>query len=347
MGKLGLERYYLNEEFSDVGFEVDDETLPAHKVILSAKSQVFKERLQSKDLARMNLGGVPVQSVKAMLRFVYQGQYVPEDGCPDIAVAGAYALAEQFRLTGLQSGIRESIENPDRWKDILKDAAKKTVVTSLAGAGTAVAGTAAGTAALGAAGFTSSGIAAGSLAAGIQASIGNVVAGSAFATLQSVGATGGLALLGPVGLGLGAVGASVAAGVFIYKRVTRPPKPENRLPSVGVANPFEFYLTNEELSDVTFLVEGEKIPAHRVILSVKSDVFRDMFREKKDENEIKIEDARLEPFQRMLGYLYRNRLVINDVDDEMTAQLYLLAEQFQLRDLKDLVEQMLMNERPS
>lgn len=37
-------------------------------------------------------------------------------------------------------------------------------------------------------GFTASGVGAGTVAAEIQASIGNVVAGSTFATLQSVGA---------------------------------------------------------------------------------------------------------------------------------------------------------------
>ena len=39
-------------------------------------------------------------------------------------------------------------------------------------------------------GFSTTGIAAGSTAAGIQASIGNVTAGSTFAILQSAGATG-------------------------------------------------------------------------------------------------------------------------------------------------------------
>ena len=40
------------------------------------------------------------------------------------------------------------------------------------------------------AGFGTAGVAAGSLAAGIQSGIGNVVAGSLFATAQSVGAVG-------------------------------------------------------------------------------------------------------------------------------------------------------------
>lgn len=49
-------------------------------------------------------------------------------------------------------------------------------------------------------GFTSSGIAAGTVATGMQAGIGNVVAGSAFATIQSLGAAGTVAVLGPVGV---------------------------------------------------------------------------------------------------------------------------------------------------
>lgn len=58
-------------------------------------------------------------------------------------------------------------------------------------------------------GFGTGGIVAGSLAAAWQATIGNVAAGSAFATLQSLGATGTLATgaYGGAGvLGLGALG---------------------------------------------------------------------------------------------------------------------------------------------
>jgi hypothetical protein len=48
-------------------------------------------------------------------------------------------------------------------------------------------------------GFSSSGIAAASTAAGIQAGIGNIVAGSAFAAVQSLGALGAFAIMGLVG----------------------------------------------------------------------------------------------------------------------------------------------------
>lgn len=60
-------------------------------------------------------------------------------------------------------------------------------------------------------GFTTGGIAAGSAAASWQASIGAVAAGSLFAVLQSLGATGmGILLFGGIGAGLGAL-ASVAS----------------------------------------------------------------------------------------------------------------------------------------
>jgi hypothetical protein len=72
------------------------------------------------------------------------------------------------------------------------------------------------------AGFTSSGIAAGSVAAGMQATIGNVVGGSAFAAAQSLGATGVFATLGAAsGIGLGVC--AVYGGYKLYKHMTKSP----------------------------------------------------------------------------------------------------------------------------
>ena len=58
------------------------------------------------------------------------------------------------------------------------------------------------------AGFGTGGIVAGSIAAGIQSGIGNVAAGSAFATLTSWGMTGKFIALGKIGLST--IGAGVA-----------------------------------------------------------------------------------------------------------------------------------------
>ena len=77
-------------------------------------------------------------------------------------------------------------------------AAKVTMASGGVLAGASAAGTLAG--------FTSSGIAAGSLAAAAQATAGNVAAGSLFATAQSLGASGAIAALGPIGVGVLVVG---------------------------------------------------------------------------------------------------------------------------------------------
>ena len=67
-------------------------------------------------------------------------------------------------------------------------------------------------------GFTNSGVAAGSLAATIQSGIGSVVAGSSFATMQTIGAT---TLLGTgVGLGIGAAIGVTYGAVKLVKHVS-------------------------------------------------------------------------------------------------------------------------------
>merc|ERR1711971_1328196 len=72
--------------------------------------------------------------------------------------------------------------------------------------------------ALGAVGFSSGGVVACSIAAGTQAGIGNVVAGSTFAVLQSAGAAGlGVGSTAAIGTA-GAVGTVAAADTAMGRR---------------------------------------------------------------------------------------------------------------------------------
>eukprot|EP01026_Neomeris_dumetosa_P024081 TRINITY_DN2016_c0_g1_i1.p3 TRINITY_DN2016_c0_g1~~TRINITY_DN2016_c0_g1_i1.p3 ORF type:complete len:250 (-),score=51.91 TRINITY_DN2016_c0_g1_i1:489-1238(-) len=83
-----------------------------------------------------------------------------------------------------------------------------------AASGTAVIGASIG---LGLYGFSKSGVLAGSMAAAWQAHIGNVVAGSSFATLQSVGAMGVMGYALPVA----AIGGAIVGGSYFADRGTR------------------------------------------------------------------------------------------------------------------------------
>jgi hypothetical protein len=78
-------------------------------------------------------------------------------------------------------------------------------VLILGGAATSIIG-----AGLTAAGFGTTGIVGGSIAAGVQAGIGNIVAGSTFAALQSAGMTGAIATATSAGA------AAVAAGAAMF-----------------------------------------------------------------------------------------------------------------------------------
>lgn len=78
--------------------------------------------------------------------------------------------------------------------------------------GCAIGGGLLGAAMLPLVGFGSAGVAAGSAAAAWQSSIGSVAAGSLFAILQSLGATGlGILLFGSVGASLGLLTSSAAS----------------------------------------------------------------------------------------------------------------------------------------
>jgi hypothetical protein len=94
----------------------------------------------------------------------------------------------------------------------MKSVAKHTAIGGAIG-GVAAVGTGVG---LSAVGFSSTGVVAGSIAAGIQSSIGLVSAGSAFATVQSVGAVGML-FCPPVVIGAVGVGAATGIAIAIRK----------------------------------------------------------------------------------------------------------------------------------
>ena len=68
------------------------------------------------------------------------------------------------------------------------------------------------------AGFATKGVVAGSIAAATQAGIGNVVAGSTFAVLQSAGAVGVSGLLVPVGLPAAAAYGGYKAYQWYYSK---------------------------------------------------------------------------------------------------------------------------------
>lgn len=93
---------------------------------------------------------------------------------------------------------------------------------------------------------------------------------------------------------------------------------------------FDSLLLNKQLSDVTFVVEGTKIAAHRFLLAARSSVFEAMFYGplKSDTETVTITDCYLDIFQTVLMYIYTNDVDIhknNVIPVMITAHKYDLS----------------------
>jgi hypothetical protein len=87
------------------------------------------------------------------------------------------------------------------------------------------------------------------------------------------------------------------------------------LPSARISE-FGSLLDDPTRVDVTFVVNNERIPAHRTILAARSTYFRTMFssgmKEAQEGNDIIVQDTSPEAFRAMLLYLYTDELAFDD-----------------------------------
>ncbi|XP_057959325.1 ARM REPEAT PROTEIN INTERACTING WITH ABF2 isoform X2 [Malania oleifera] len=100
----------------------------------------------------------------------------------------------------------------------------------------------------------------------------------------------------------------------------------------------EEFVNNATLSDVTFLVEGERFYAHRIGLLASSDAFRAMFDggyREKDARDIEIPNIRWEVFELMMRFIYTGSV---DVTLDIAQDLLRAADQYLLEGLKRLCE---------
>ena len=106
------------------------------------------------------------------------------------------------------------------------------------------------------------------------------------------------------------------------------------------------YFMNESVSDVVFLVEGQRLPALKVLLSIKSKVFRAMFSGHFRECEVKevvIEDTTYEAFKTFVQFLYCERLVLKDCNDfKLIEEVCQLSDRYDVNRILEKVDEHLM-----
>jgi hypothetical protein len=87
------------------------------------------------------------------------------------------------------------------------------------------------------------------------------------------------------------------------------------LPSARISE-FGSLLDDPTSADVTFVVNNERIPAHRIILAARSTYFRTMFssgmKEAQKGNDIIVQDTSPAAFRALLLYLYTDKLAFGD-----------------------------------
>ncbi|XP_051773855.1 BTB/POZ domain-containing protein 9 [Ctenopharyngodon idella] len=94
----------------------------------------------------------------------------------------------------------------------------------------------------------------------------------------------------------------------------------------------------EEYSDVTFVVEEKRFPAHRVILAARCQYFRALLygglRESQAQAEVRLEETRAEAFSMLLRYLYTGRATLSEAREETLLDFLGLAHRYGLQPLE-------------
>uniref|UniRef100_A0AC35TJB4 BTB domain-containing protein n=1 Tax=Rhabditophanes sp. KR3021 TaxID=114890 RepID=A0AC35TJB4_9BILA len=94
---------------------------------------------------------------------------------------------------------------------------------------------------------------------------------------------------------------------------------------------------SEELSDVTLVIGGTRIPAHKLILSTRSRYFRALFgngMKESIQNEVTIVDASIDVFKIVLKYIYSGKIQLGAMSDLLLINLFELAHEFGFEELE-------------
>lgn len=98
-----------------------------------------------------------------------------------------------------------------------------------------------------------------------------------------------------------------------------------------------------EHADVTFIVENTRIPAHKVILSVRSSYFYTLFSggfAEAKQNEIEL-TVPLDAFKAILKYIYTGCLSLAALEIHPIIEIYDLAEQYGFETLNKIISEYL------
>ncbi|CAJ2672016.1 unnamed protein product [Trifolium pratense] len=130
------------------------------------------------------------------------------------------------------------------------------------------------------------------------------------------------------------------------------------VPESDIGSHFGMLLENEEGSDVTFSVGGERFHAHKLVMAARSPAFEAEFFNQMEEDDCDIVVTDMEPkvFKALLHFIYKDTLIedeeffmsrssfLSSISETFAAKLLAAAEKYDLPRLKLMCESVLCKE---
>ncbi len=108
----------------------------------------------------------------------------------------------------------------------------------------------------------------------------------------------------------------------------------------------DFYLSDKS-SDITIIIDGQRLPSHKFVLSAKSRVFKAMlfgnFKESNDK-QIELKETPINAFKLLLKFCYSEQFLLEDKNDYLMAiEVFKLSHRFQMKSLSNLIQMLLIS----
>ncbi|XP_035227045.1 BTB/POZ domain-containing protein 9-like [Stegodyphus dumicola] len=97
---------------------------------------------------------------------------------------------------------------------------------------------------------------------------------------------------------------------------------------------------NEDYSDIVLLIEGQRIPSHKVILASRSEYFRALLYgglRESQEAEVELKGTSLSAFKVLLKYIYTGHMTLASLKEEMVLDILGLAHQYGFVELETAI----------
>ncbi|KAI4466852.1 Galactose-binding-like [Holotrichia oblita] len=101
---------------------------------------------------------------------------------------------------------------------------------------------------------------------------------------------------------------------------------------------------SQDYSDVTLVVEGQRLFAHKIILAARSDYFRALLyggMKESSQSEIELPDAPLRAFKILLKYIYSGHMFMMTLKEEVILDTLGLAHLYGFQDLETAISDIL------